>query len=195
MKIHKIAQEYKEKGFYILLCGSKTHPENVGTISFCGKNSEIIEECEIGEAYNNFKNSKIKKLLLISQTTYSLEKFYKIEKYLKEKLLQDEDRNVEFVVNNTICRATELRQKETEKLSKTVDCMIIIGGKNSSNTRKLYDIAKNNCEKTICIETVHDIDIQEILKYEKVGIMAGASTPDSSIKEVINELEKYSLLV
>ena len=144
---------------------------------------------------NNFKNSKIKKLLLISQTTYSLEKFYKIEKYLKEKLLQDENRNVEFVVNNTICRATELRQKETEKLSKTVDCMIIIGGKNSSNTRKLYDIAKNNCEKTICIETVHDIDIQEILKYEKVGIMAGASTPDSSIKEVINELEKYSLLV
>lgn len=186
LKIHKIAKEYKANGYYICLCGSKKHPENIGTISYCGKYYSVIEEeKELPQVVKEIKGSKLRKVLLISQTTYSLTKFNKIEQLLKEKM----PKNIEFIVNNTICKATEFRQKETEEISKKVDGMIIIGGKNSSNTKKLFDIAKHNCQVAICIETVDDLKTEQILDYNKVGIMAGASTPKQSIEEVIKTLE------
>ena len=147
----KIADEYSKNGYFIFLCGSKKHPENIGTISHCGKNYYVIEkEEDVFKAMEGFENSKLQKLLLISQTTYSLEKFCAIEEIIKNQL----EKNTEIVIKNTICRATELRQKETEEISRRVDYMIIIGGVNSSNTKKLFDIAKNNCKNCICIETV-----------------------------------------
>ena len=85
--------------------------------------------------------------------------------------------------------ATELRQKETEKISKMVDEMIIIGGKNSSNTRKLFEIAKQNCKKAICIETKDEIVLDDIKDCKKIGIMAGASTPEDSIVGVTKIIE------
>ena len=94
----------------------------------------------------------------------------------------------ELVIKNTICRATELRQKETKELSKEVDFIIIIGGKNSSNTMKLYEIAKSNCRDSVCIETVDELKIDNLKQYEKIGIMAGASTPKESIDDVLNKL-------
>ena len=187
LKIHEIAEEHKKKGYYIFLCGSKKHPENIGTLSYCGKNSYVIEkEDDVFKALDKLEKSKIKKLLVISQTTFSLEKFYIIEEIIKNEL----PRNIELVVKNTICRATELRQKETEEMAKKVEYMIIIGGKNSSNTRKLYDIANKNCENCICVETVKELEIDKLKKYSIIGIMAGASTPQESIEEVKNELEK-----
>lgn len=93
--------------------------------------------------------------------------------------------NIELVVENTICRATEIRQKETEELSKKVDAMIIIGGKNSSNTKKLYEIAKENCQNTICIETKEELEKITYFACNVIGIMAGASTPQKSIDEII----------
>ena len=95
--------------------------------------------------------------------------------------------NIHIEFKNTICSATEERQKETEKISKEVNLMIIIGGKNSSNTKKLYEISKNNT-KTLLIETAEELDIENVKKYDKVGIMAGASTPKDSINEVIEKL-------
>lgn len=185
LKIHKIADEFSKKGYYIFLCGSKRHPENIGTISHCGDSYFVVEkEDDIFKAIENFRKSKLEKLLLISQTTYSLEKFYIIEEIIKNEL----EKNIEIVVKNTICRATELRQKETEEISKKVDYMIIIGGANSSNTRKLYDIAKYNCKKCVCIETVKELNVQNLRKYNKIGLMAGASTPKKSIEEVVNKL-------
>ena len=91
-------------------------------------------------------------------------------------------------MKNTICRTTELRQKETEELSKNVDTMIIIGGKNSSNTKKLYEVAKKNCEDTILIETVEELQLPNSI--EKIGVMAGASTPKESIEEVMTYLKR-----
>ena len=91
---------------------------------------------------------------------------------------------------NTICSSTELRQKETEKLSQEADLMIIIGGKNSSNTKKLYEIAIKNCENVISVETKEDIDINFIKQFEKIGIMAGASTPTQSINDIVDFIEK-----
>lgn len=186
-KIHKIAEEYSKKGYYIFLCGSKKHPENIGTISYCKENSYIIEkEDDTIKALELLERSEIKKLLVISQTTYSLEKFYIIEEIIKNELPKD----IELVVKNTICKATELRQKETEEISKKVDSMIIIGGKNSSNTKKLYEIASKNCNMTICIETKDELKKDLYKNSKKIGIMAGASTPQKSIDEVINILNK-----
>lgn len=187
LKIHKIAEEYSQKGYYVFLCGSKKHPENIGTISYCKNNSYIIEkEEDTIKALEQLEKTGIEKLLVISQTTYSLEKFYIIEEIIKNEL----PKNIELVVKNTICRATELRQKETEEISKKVDSMIIIGGKNSSNTKKLYEIALKNCKNTICIETKDELEEKLYKGSNKIGIMAGASTPQKSIDEVVNILNK-----
>ena len=182
LKIHDIAKEYKQKGYFICLCGSKTHPENIGTLSYCGKNVSVIDnEDDTFEAIENLKRTGIKKLLLISQTTFSLEKFYIIQEILEKELPSD----VKFVKKNTICKATELRQLETKEIAQEVQYMIIIGGKNSYNTRKLYDIDKKECENSVCVENKKELDFAEIRKYEKIGIMAGASTPGKSIDEVV----------
>lgn len=184
LKVHKIAEKYEKEGYFIFLSGAKSHPENIGTISHCGKDYYIIEkEEDTSKAMEVFEKSKKNKLVLLSQTTFSLERFYKIEKILQEKIKPD----VTFVVKNTICRTTELRQKETEELSKKVDTMIVIGGKNSSNTKKLYEIANKNCAHTILVETAQELKKEEM--GERVGIMAGASTPKESIEEVIEFLK------
>ena len=180
LKIHDIVNQFNNDGYFILLLGNKNHPENIGTLSYC-KNYYVIEnEEEALNAIKIIKEKKIDKLLLIAQTTYSLEKFNKIEKILQTGI----PKNVTFISKNTICNATMLRQKETEKLSKQVDKMIIIGGKHSSNTKKLYEVSKKNCENTVLIETVKELDRVDD-KFQKIGIMAGASTPQESIDEVI----------
>lgn len=184
-KIHDIAQEYSDNGYYIFLIGGRKHPETLGTISFCGENSYIIEEEEqIMEGINLLEKSNIKNLLIIVQTTFSIEKFNKFIEIIKENVGKD----IKIDIKNTICSATKIRQEETEKISKEVDCMIIIGGKNSSNTKKLYDIAKKNCVNTVIIETKDEIEKEQIENFDKIGIMAGASTPMESINEVIEKI-------
>lgn len=187
IKIHQIVEEYNKNGYYIFLLGSKEHPENIGTVSFCGKYYSVIEDVEDTYiALEELKKSNKTKVLLISQTTYSLEKFYIIEEIIKNKL----PKNIELVVKNTICKATELRQKETEKIAKEVDVMIIVGGKNSSNTKKLFEIASKNCKKAICIENKNELDVKELENIDKIGVMAGASTPKDSIEEVLQAIEE-----
>lgn len=187
LRIHEIAEEYAKKGFFIFLSGNKNHPENIGTISYCGNNYFVIEkEDDVFKALEEFNKSQLKKLLLISQTTYSLEKFYIIEEIIKNEL----GKNVDLVIKNTICRATEIRQKETEKISKEVDYMIIIGGSKSSNTKKLYEIAKQNCKNCICVETAEQLNLSDLKGKNRIGIMAGASTPQKSIEEIYNVIKE-----
>lgn len=186
LHIHKQAQEYAKNGYYIFLIAEKKHPETIGTISFCGEDSYIIQNSEdISSGVKSLKKSKKQKLLIISQTTFSFLKFDEIVNEISEKL----DDSIELEVKKTICNATNLRQKETEEISRKVDCMIIIGGKKSSNTKKLFEIAKKNCGNTFFIQSREDLDIKEIEQYEKIGIMAGASTPKQSIEDVIKNLE------
>ncbi len=186
LKIHQIANEYASKGYYIFLLGNKKHPEIVGTLSFCGENTFVIEkEDDAIKALDELEKSEIKKVLMIAQTTYNLEKFYIIEEIINNEIPKD----IELIVKNTICQATEIRQKETEEMAKKVDSMIIVGGKNSSNTLKLYDIAKKHCNKAILIEDEKMLDTKKINKNDKIGIMAGASTPKESIEKVIQKLK------
>lgn len=189
LKVHKIAEKFSQEDYFIFLLGAKSHPENIGTLSHCGEDYYIFEkEEDIPKAMEAFEKSKKKKLLILSQTTFSLERFHKIEEILQKKI----DKDIIFVVKNTICRTTELRQKETEELSKKVDTMIIIGGKNSSNTKKLYEIANKNCSHAVLVETAQELKTIEVIG-EKIGIMAGASTPKESIEEVIEFLKEGSV--
>lgn len=188
LKIHKIADKYLEEVDFVILVGQKKHPENIGTISHCGEKSKIIEtKDEIKEAISEIEKVDSKSVLLIVQTTYSLEKFKEIEEEIIEEL---EKIKVSCISKNTICKATEIRQEETREISKEVDFMIIVGGKKSSNTKKLYEIAKQNCEKSVLIETVEELEF--IDGIQKVGIMAGASTPKKSIEDVQEYLKKFN---
>lgn len=183
LEVHNKAKRFTEKGYFIFITGKKDHPENLGTISYCD-NYVIIEEPEETEkAIEIFEKSGIKKLLLISQTTYDMEKFYLI----REKISYKIDKNVELKIENTICHTTQIRQDETQKISKRVECMIIVGGKNSSNTKKIYEIAQKNCKNVLWVE--NKIDIELIKNYKSIGIMAGASTPRESIEKVLLQIK------
>lgn len=184
--IHNIAEEYSKKGYYIFLIGQKTHPEIIGTISFCGKNSYIIEkEEEINSALEKFDKSGTKKALIIAQTTYSIEKFNKIAQMIKQRI-----KNENIEIKNTICNATKQRQEETKKISSRVKVMVIIGSKTSSNSNKLYEISKKYCQETMFIETENELEVEKIKGKESIGIMAGASTPQKSIEKVIEKIKK-----
>lgn len=184
LSIHKLAIKYCKENYYIFLVGQKTHPETIGTISFCGENSSIIETVEeVEKEIEKFKNSKKEKAVILAQTTISLAKFNDISEKLKKYIEGIE-------VKNTICASTKQRQEETEDISKKVEAMIIVGGKHSSNSNKLYEIAKNNCENVFFVETKEDLDIKKISNFKSLGIMAGASTPQKSVKEIVDIISK-----
>lgn len=115
-----------------------------------------------------------------------MEKFNKIVKAVEENI----DKNIVFEVKNTICNATSIRQKETQEIAKQVDLMIIIGGKHSSNTTKLYEIAKKECKNCILIETSEELNKNRLKNISKIGIMAGASTPSESINNTVEKLKE-----
>lgn len=187
LAIHEKVQNYAKQNYYIFLIGKKEHPETIGTISFCGENARIIEkEEEIEEAINKFKTSTKHKAVALVQTTFSLDKFYQITEKLKKKLPKESILQIE----NTICPSTKQRQEETVRIAKQIEAMIIIGGKHSSNTRKLYEIAKQNTNIVFWIESMKECPWEKIKAAKKIGIMAGASTPIEYVQEVVKRLEK-----
>ena len=186
LHIHNIAEEYVKKGYFIVLIGKKDHPEMIGTVSFCGENYFVIEnETNIENAVQEFNKSGKQKMLVIAQTTYSLEKFNTIVNELKGKVAEQ---NIE--IKNTICNATKERQEETEKIAKDVDVMIIVGGKHSSNSNKLYELAKKYCNRTYFMETEKELNVEDFKGIRKLGIMAGASTPQESIEKIVEKLQE-----
>lgn len=187
LKIHKLAEKYSKEGYYILLFGERKHPENIGTISYCGDKLFVIEnEEQLFNAIDAMNKWNVKDVVVISQTTFSLEMFQVFKEILEDEL----NKNVNLVIENTICYATQIRQQETERMAQEVDLMIIIGGRNSSNTKKLFEIAEDNCKSAICIETKDEIKNINFSLIKTIGIMAGASTPQSSIDEVREMIER-----
>lgn len=183
LKIHNTVVEYAKNNYFIFLLGIKNHPETVGTISFCGNNSYLIETLDdISNALKSFDNSGLENLLIISQTTFSVSLFENIVNNIQSSLSS----KVNLVIKNTICNTTSMRQKEAEQLSKNVDLMIIIGGQHSSNTKKLYEISKKHCKNVLLIQTEKNLKQEYFHGIGKVGIMAGASTPQNIIEDVVN---------
>lgn len=172
--IREIVKPYLDDSFIILIA-QKTHPEALSTISFCGDNSIIIEdESDMELVFDKIKD--FSRVVVIAQTTFNEEKFLKYCDVIKENF------SGEVIIKNTICNATHIRQEETREMSKKKDTMIIIGGKNSSNTRKLYDIASEYCSNTLICENINDLDLSMV--KGTIGIMAGASTPKNVIDDI-----------
>lgn len=176
-KIHDIVRENYLNGKQIIIIGNPNHPEVVGINGWCG-DSAIIYNGEEGYAFDNSKE-----YCLVVQTTYDHQL---AEKYIKN--LQNAIKMLDR--NNTICYTTLGRQKECEELSLDSDIMLVVGSKNSSNTRKLYDICHKNCQQTYLIETLSDAKSVNVEKNIKIGIVAGASTPPELIEEVKNLMKE-----
>lgn len=177
--IHKKVQKEKEDSFIIIL-GKKKHPEVLGTKGFAGENSYIVEtEDDILDAYMEYEKTEIGRVYVVAQTTISSSYFDVLAKEIENNFIE-----ADVVIDKTICNATEIRQKETKEMSKKLNSMVIIGGKNSSNTKELAKIAEENCKNVYLIENVNEIKDIDFSKINEIGIMAGASTPKESIKEV-----------
>lgn len=177
--IHKKVEKYYNEGYKILIVGDSSHPEVIGINGWCD-NSAII--CKDGEELDNLP----RKICIVAQTTEKIEHW---EKVLRKVISQSK----EIIAFNTICNATSVRQQSAESLSKEVDKMIVVGGKNSSNTTKLYEICKKNCANTIHVENASEIPADFIDNYSTIGVAAGASTPDWIIKEAINKMSNEQL--
>jgi 4-hydroxy-3-methylbut-2-enyl diphosphate reductase len=180
IKIHKIVKEQSELGRHIIIIGNDKHPEVEGIEGWCMNNYTIIENTEQAE---NLDLSVNQKICIVSQTTFNYKNFQDLVEIISKK-------GYDIIVLNTICNATEERQTEARQLAKDSDAMIIIGGLHSSNTRKLYEISKLECENTYYIQTLRDLDLEELKSFRSVGITAGASTPNNIIKEVHTACQK-----
>ena len=177
-KIHHVVMEAAGKGQQVVIIGSAMHPEVEGIRGFCPKENPaiVIENASAAEAFENPENRDI---CIVSQTTFNQKKFQELVAIFEKK-------GYHVIVVNTICNATFERQTEAKEIASKVDAMIVIGGLNSSNTQKLYEICKRECENTQYIQTLDDLK-RSPDSISCVGITAGASTP----KTIIEEVQKY----
>ncbi|NLK44648.1 MAG: bifunctional 4-hydroxy-3-methylbut-2-enyl diphosphate reductase/30S ribosomal protein S1, partial [Tissierellia bacterium] len=178
--VHKKVEEFQKQGYNIVIVGDENHPEIIGINGWCNNEAFIINS-EM-EALNL---PKMDKVCVVSQTTNTQEKFEALSEIVKEK-------GEEVKIFNTICNATNQRQESCKEVAMKVDAMIVIGGYHSSNTRKLADISKKYCEHVYHIETKDELPLDELKRFNKIGITAGASTPDWIIKEVIEIMDNIN---
>lgn len=171
-KIHKIVAAAGKNGKQIIIVGSAEHPEVEGIKGWCSSEVHIVSNLEQLDQINFEKPA-----CLVSQTTFNYNKFKDIVEIVSEK-------GYDIEVCNTICNATEERQLEAKSIAKNVDAMVVIGDKKSSNSQKLYEISSNECKNTFFVQTLRDLDLKLFESTGKVGITAGASTPQKIIKEV-----------
>ena len=171
-KIHKIVEKAGNDGDQVIIVGSEHHPEVQGIKGWCTGEVHIISDAEQFEGIDLNKPTT-----LVSQTTFNYKKFQDLVEILNKK-------GYDIGVCNTICNATEERQLEAKSIAKGVDAMVVIGDKQSSNSQKLYEISKKECENTFFVQTLRDLDLKLFESTGKVGITAGASTPQKIIKEV-----------
>ena len=174
LKIHKIVERESKAGKNIVIIGNAKHPEVEGICGWSVSKPVVIETVEEAEEYQAMNGNPV---CIVSQTTFNYNKFKDLVEIL-EKMRYDNN------VLNTICNATEDRQRETKQIAKEVDTMLVIGGKHSSNTQKLYEISKCECGNTYYIQSPVDLDSEMFQSSSCVGITAGASTPNKIIEEV-----------
>ena len=175
-KIQQLAEKAHRKGKQVVIVGDRLHPEVKGINGWCDNSAITVNSVEDAEGVLENHNRNL--FFLVAQTT--------IKKELLDAVIRVfETNNVHVEVNNTICNATALRQKSCAELAEICDAMLIIGGRESSNTGKLFEISEKKCKKTFFVEKIEDLPLHQIAKCNKIGIAAGASTPECVIKEVI----------
>ena len=173
-KIHRLVERECVAGNQVVIIGNEQHPEVEGIKGWGDAHTVVIQTPEEVE---DFVPKAGAKLSIVSQTTFNYNKFKElVEKFFKK--------GYDILVLNTICNATQERQVEAKEIASKVDAMIVIGGKNSSNTQKLYEICLKECKHTYYIQTLGDFDPESVNSVRNVGITAGASTPKNIIEEV-----------
>ncbi len=183
-KIHKIVTEHSLKGYTTIIAGDKNHQEVKGIIGHTfGDYFVIADTVELDNLLKNHPDLTDKNLIIVSQTTFNAKIWEKVQKNLKKVCTNAK-------IFDTMCNATSMRQDEAFNLSLVNDAIIVIGGRHSSNTAKLYDVCKANCDKTFLIETSAELPLGELQKCENIGVVAGASTPAGIIKEAIKTMSE-----
>ena len=177
-RTQRIVDEQSKIGNAIVIVGERSHPEVVGLKGWCSDEAYIFSSEE-----DDFSVLPEKKCCIVAQTTYSKEKFEKIIKNLNDK------RRKTVEIFQTICYTTIGRQNEASQLASQCDAMLVIGGLNSSNTNKLYDICAKRCANVYRLEHSDDLDYKTIKRFKKVGIVSGASTPNAQTQEVLLKME------
>lgn len=182
-RIHKIVREKSDEGYFILIAGDENHPEVQGIVGHCDENYAVFkDDLELKEFFSKKYKKSVKKLAIVAQTTYNILIWGECIKVIPKN-----DENI--LVFDTICNATSQRQSDAALLSKEVDAMIVVGGKNSSNTKKLYNVCSENCP-SYHIENARELYGLDLNNADKIGITAGASTPAYIIKEVQNTMDE-----
>ena len=176
----KMVERYSSENDYVVLTGDRNHGEVIGIAGYAGENFSQIQDYEEAENFE-IPGSEEKNVILLSQTTYSPKEFEKIENLFKSKFHN-------LAVMNTICPATSERQQALLELCSQVEGVLVVGGKNSANTKRLYQTATANCKLAAHIQSAADIP-QEFFNLKTIGITAGASTPDEIIEDVERKLE------
>ncbi|MCD8248434.1 MAG: 4-hydroxy-3-methylbut-2-enyl diphosphate reductase [Lachnospiraceae bacterium] len=178
-KIHRIVDKESVDGRQIIIIGNDRHPEVEGIKGWCHSPAIVLESAQQAE---NLTLPGDVSLCIVSQTTFNYKKFQDLVEILSEK-------GYDRTVVNTICNATEERQTEARRIAARADAMIVIGGSHSSNTQKLFEICKKECENTYYIQTLQDLDLEVLRSVGLLGITAGASTPKKIIEEVRTECQ------
>ena len=174
LKIHNIVKQESANGKQIVIIGNEKHPEVEGIMGWSKTQVHVVDTVEKAQ---NLQLDPQREVCIVSQTTFNYNKFNELVEIISEK-------GYNIIIRNTICNATEERQTEAREIAKRVDAMIVVGGSSSSNTRKLYEICKNECKDTYYIQTLNDLDMTSLGKADCIGITAGASTPNNIIQEV-----------
>ncbi|MCS7214735.1 MAG: 4-hydroxy-3-methylbut-2-enyl diphosphate reductase [Thermodesulfovibrio sp.] len=187
-KAQNLAEKLASEGYQVLIIGDKKHPEVKGILSYAGEKAVVIEK-----ENNQFdKDEKIpsldKKIGIIQQTTQPLHKAKEIMNRIINSLSEFE----EIRIFNTLCNFTSKRLEETKKVAKEVELMLVVGGKNSANTTQLANLCKEIGVKTYHIEDAQEIKIEWFSSAKKIGVTAGASTPQWIIDEVIDRIKKFT---
>ena len=178
LKIHNIVKQESANGKQIVIIGNEKHPEVEGIMGWSKTQVHVVDTAEKAQ---NLQLDPQREVCIVSQTTFNYNKFKELVEIISEK-------GYNIIIRNTICNATEERQTEAREIAKRVDAMIVVGGSSSSNTRKLYEICKNECKDTYYIQTLNDLDMTSLGKADCIGITAGASTPNKIIEEVQNNV-------
>ena len=173
-KIHNIVREQCRAGRRVIIVGNGSHPEVEGIKGWGNEHTLVIES---EEEFRRIGLPENEKLCIVAQTTFNYNKFQDLVEKISKTYY-------DILVLNTICNATQERQVEARQIASRVDVMIVIGGKNSSNTQKLYEICRQECKDTYYIQTLDDFKPERAGTVRSVGITAGASTPNQIIEEV-----------
>lgn len=175
-KIHRLVNDYSKKGYAIIIIGQKEHPEVIGIMGWCSDDVYVLDDPGQIEAL-----PKLFKACVVAQTTINYD--------LWDEMIRGLSSRIDHLqVFNTVCNTTGERQMEAQMIAKMVSTMFVVGGKDSSNTQKLYEICKVECPDTFAIETALEIDTATLGQDKVVGITAGASTPDWVINEVLAKI-------